>query len=218
MSFAQEKISTLNFLQAGAVPKTITERGKNINTTGLTFNYSHFEETKFFRMDATWLARYLLNGTKDTANFNDTVKVAGMDLPIFTATYGRNLIKGDKFSLGLGVNLDSRTFFSAPSTKAQKILDAFNVGVVVGLKIQLSSWITYSGFIGYDIMFTDANGSKGANGKQYYAQNNISFLLKGKFGVNIQPDFTFKKFDINGIHGAQIFNKNFKVGLAYAIP
>jgi len=215
---AQEKISTLNFLQAGAVPKTLTERGKNISTSGLTFNYSHFEETKFFRMDATWLARYIMNGTKDTANFNDSNKVAGFDLPIFTATYGRNIIKGDNFSMGLGVNLDSRTFYSSPSTKAKKIVDAFNVGFVIGTKIKINNWITYSGFWGYDMMFTDASGSNGANGSQYYLQNNLSFLIKGKFGINLQPDFTFKKFDIDAVKGAQIFNKNIKVGLAYAIP
>lgn len=218
IGFAQEKISTLNFLQAGAVPKTITERGKNISTSGLTFNYSHFEETKFFRMDATWLARYIINGTKDTVNFNDSNKVAGYDLPVFTATYGRNIIKGDNFSLGLGVNLDSRTFYSSPSTKAQKIIDAFNVGFVIGTKIKIKDWLTYSGFWGYDVMFTDVNGANGANGSQYYLQNNLSFLLKGKFGINLQPDFTFKKFDYNTVKGAQIFNKNIKVGLAYAIP
>ncbi|MDI1234502.1 MAG: hypothetical protein PSX81_09485 [bacterium] len=215
---AQEKISTLNFLQAGAVPKTITERGKNINTSGLTFNYSHFEETKFFRMDATWLARYILNGTKDTTNFNDSNKVAGYDMPIFTATYGRNIIKGDNFSMGLGVNLDSRTFYSSPSNKAKKIIDAFNIGFVIGTKIKINDWITYSGFWGYDMMFTDASGSTGANGSQYYLQNNVSFLIKGKFGINLQPDFTFKKFDIGAVKDAQIFNKNIKVGLAYAIP
>ena len=49
-------------------------------------------------------------------------------------------------------------------------------------------------------------------------QNNLSFLIKGKFGINIQPDFTFKKFNIDVVKGAQIFNKNIKVGLAYAIP
>lgn len=215
---AQEKISTLNFLQAGAVPKTLTERGKNISTSGLTFNYSHFEETKFFRMDATWLARYILNGTKDTANFNDSNKIAGFDLPIFTATYGRNIIKGDNFSMGLGVNLDSRTFYSSPSNKAKKIVDAFNVGFVIGTKIKINDWITYSGFWGYDIMFTDATGTGGANGSQYYLQNNVSFLIKGKFGINLQPDFTFKQFDLAAVKGAQIFNKNIKVGLAYAIP
>jgi len=215
---AQEKITTLNFLQAGAVPKTITERGKNINTSGLTFNLSLFNETKFFRMDATWLARYLLDGKKDPANFNDSAKVAGLDLPIFTATYGRNIIKGDKFSMGLGVNLDSRTFYSSPSTKAKKIVDAFNAGFVIGAKIQLKSWLTYSGFWGYDIMFTDANKTIGANGSQYYMQNNLSFLIKGKFGINLQPDFTFKKFNIDAVKGAQIFNKNIKVGLAYALP
>lgn len=216
--WAQEKITTLNFLQAGAVPKTITERGKNINTSGLTFNLSNFNEKKFFRMDATWLARYLMNGTKDTANFNDSLKVAGLDLPIFTATYGRNLIKGDKFSMGIGVNLDSRTFYSSPANRAKKIIDAFNAGFVIGTKIQFKSWLTYTGFWGYDIMFTDANKTVGANGSQYYLQNNLSFLLKGKFGINIQPDFTFKKFDIDAVKGAQIFNKNIKVGLAYAIP
>ena len=218
MAQAQEKITTLNFLQAGAVPKTITERGKNINTSGLTFNLSHFNEKKFFRMDATWLARYLLNGTKDSTNFNDSAKVAGLDLPIFTATYGRNIIKGDKFSLGLGINLDSRTFYSSPSNKAKKIVDAFNAGFVIGTKIQFNNWLTYTGFWGYDVMFTDANKTVGANGSQYYMQNNLSFLIKGKFGINIQPDFTFKKFNIDVVKGAQIFNKNIKVGLAYAIP
>ncbi len=216
-SCAQEKISTFNFLQAGAVPKTITERGKKISTSGLTFNYSHFEKEKFYRMDATWLVRYIFNGTKDTTNFNDTNKVAGLDLPIFTATYGRNIIKADAFSLGIGVNLDSRTFFSPPTEKAKKIIDAFNTGFVLGIKIRIAKWVTYSGFAGYDFMFTDANKEYGLHGSQYYLQNNVSFLLKGKFGINLQPDFTFKKFDIDAVKGAHIFNKNIKIGIAYAI-
>lgn len=213
---AQEKITSINFLQAGAVPQTITERGKNISTSGLTFNYVHFNEDKFFRMDATWLARYLLNGKKDTAVFNDTNKVYGLDLPVFTATYGINIVKGDDFSLGIGVNLDSRTFYSSPTSKAKNIIDAFNTGIVVGTKIRIQNWITYTSLLGYDFMFTDATGSF-SNGNQYYLQNNFSFLLKGKFGINIQPDLSLKTFDLNGIKDAKIFNKNIKVGIAYAI-
>lgn len=119
--FSQKKITTINFLQAGAVPETITEKGNNISSSGLAFNITHFETAKFFRMDATWLFRYIFNGTKDSANFNDSNQVAGLDLPVFTATYGRNIIRRDNFSLGLGLNLDSRTFYSPPSQqKAQK--------------------------------------------------------------------------------------------------
>lgn len=215
---AQEKISILNFLQAGAVPQTINERGKNLNASGLTFNYINFKEPSFFRMDATWLARYLLNGEKDTNNFNDTNKVLGMDLPVFTATYGRNIIKGDKFSMGLGINLDSRTFYSSPAQKAKNIIDAASVGLVVGIKIKLTEWLTYTTLGGYDYMIVDANYSnKNSTGTQIYLQNNFSFLLKGKFGINLQPDFSFKQFDKAGILGGQLFTKNIKVGLAYAI-
>jgi hypothetical protein len=213
---AQERLTSLNFLQAGAVPKTITERGKNINTSGLSFNYVHFNEKKFFRMDATWLVRYLLNGDKDSSVFNDTNKVYGLDLPVFTATYGINFIKGDDFSLGIGINLDSRTFYSAPTTKAKNIIDAFNTGVVLGTKIRINKWLSYTSLLGYDIMFTDAKSSF-SNGSQYYLQNNFSFLLKGKFGINLQPDLSLKTFDINGIKDAKIVNKNIKIGLAYAI-
>lgn len=215
---AQEKITMLNFLQAGAIPQTIDQKGKNISTSGLTFNYVNFKEPSFFRMDATWLVRYLVNGEKDSANFNDTNKVMGLDLPVFTATYGRNLVKGDNFSLGLGVNLDSRTFYSSPQQKAERIIDAMNVGVVVGVKIQLKDWLTYTTLAGYDHMFVDQNFSnENGNGTQIYLQNNFSFLLKGKFGINAQLDMSFKSFDDKGIHGGQIFNKNIKVGLAYAV-
>lgn len=220
LASGQEKISILNFLQAGAVPQTINERGRNLNTSGLAFNYIQFNEDKFFRMDATWLVRYIVEGHKDTANFNDTNKVFGMDLPVFTATYGYNLIKGDDFSLGLGVNLDSRSLYSSPQSKAKNIIDAFNVGFVVGMKIRLTDWATYSTLAGYDYMFVDAGNQKNLNstGNQIYLQNNFSFLLKGKFGINLQPDLSFKYFDRKGLHGGQIMNKNIKVGLAFAIP
>lgn len=215
---AQEKITTLSFLQAGAVPQTINQRGKNISTSGLTFNLANFNENKFFRMDATWLVRYLANGTKDSANFNDSNKIGGLDLPVFTATFGSNFIKGDAFSMGIGLNLDSRTFYSPPSQqKIQKLVDAWNIGFVIGTKIRLKDWITYTGFWGYDFMFTDSK-SKLSDGTQIYLQNNVSFLINGKFGINIQPDFSFKSFDSKGFHGAQIFNKNIKLGIAYAIP
>lgn len=215
---AQEKITTLSFLQAGAVPQTINQRGKNISTSGLTFNLANFQESKFFRMDATWLVRYLANGSKDTAVFNDSNKVAGLDLPVFVATFGTNFIKGDDFSMGIGLNLDSRTFYSPPSQKKiEKLIDAWNVGFVIGTKIKMKDWLTYTGFWGYDFMFTDAKGQS-TDGSQYYLQNNFSFLLKGKFGINVQPDFSFKSFDMQGIQGGKIFNKNIKIGIAYAIP
>ncbi len=215
---AQEKISILNFFQAGAVPSTIDQRGKNISTSGLTFNYINFKEPSFFRMDATWLARYIMSGQKDTNNFKDTNQVLGMDLPVFTATYGQNLIKGDDFSLGIGVNLDSRTFYSSPQQKAKNIIDAFNVGPVIGVKIKLKDWLTYTTLGGYDFMFVDQNNANNnGNGRQIYLQNNFSFLLKGKFGINAQLDASFKSFDDKGIHGGQIFNKNIKLGLVYAI-
>ncbi len=218
MANAQEKISILNFLQAGAIPQTIDQKGKNISTSGLTFNYINFKEPSFFRMDATWLVRYLVNGQKDSANFSDTNKVMGLDLPVFTATYGKNIIKGDKFSLGLGVNLDSRTFYSSPQQKAKNIIDAMNVGLVVGVKIQLKDWLTYTTLGGYDHMFIDKNNSnENGSGQQIYLQNNFSFLLKGKIGINAQLDMSFKSFDDTGIQGGQIFNKNIKVGLVYAV-
>ena len=218
MANAQEKISILNFLQAGAIPQTIDQKGKNISTSRLTFNYINFKEPSFFRMDATWLVRYLVNGQKDSANFSDTNKVMGLDLPVFTATYGKNIIKGDKFSLGLGVNLDSRTFCSSPQQKAKNIIDAMNVGVVVGVKIQLKDWLTYTTLGGYDHMFIDKNNSnENGSGQQIYLQNNFSFLLKGKIGINAQLDMSFKSFDDTGIQGGQIFNKNIKVGLVYAV-
>jgi hypothetical protein len=219
-SVAQEKITMLNFFQAGAVPRTINERGKNVSTSGLTFNLIQFNKDKFFRMDATWLARWIMNGTKDTSNFNDTNKVFGMDLPVFTATYGYNLIKGDDFSLGLGVNLDSRSFYSSPSSKMKNIVDAFNIGFVVGMKIRMRPWLSYTTLAGYDYMFVNAANEKGLNetGNQIYLQNNFSFLIKGKFGLNIQPDVSFKYFDRKGFHGGQIMNKNIKIGLAFAIP
>jgi len=213
---AQENITTLNFLQVGAVPQAINTRGNNISTSGLAFNLTNFNKDKFFRMDATWLVRYLANGEKDTAIFNDTTKTFGLDLPVFTFTAGSNIIKGDRFSLGLGINLDSRTFFSPPVQKAKKVIDAFNVGLVIGIKAKLKDWLTYSGLGGYDFMFTDAT-SGGINGGQIYVQNNFSFLIKGKFGINIQPDISFKSFDTKAIQGAKIVNKNFKVGLAFAI-
>ncbi|NQW42806.1 MAG: hypothetical protein HQ463_05170 [Bacteroidetes bacterium] len=213
---AQESISTLNFLQLGAVPKTINERGNNISTSGLAFNITNFNKNKFLRMDATWLVRYLFNSQKDTAVFNDTNKVYGLDMPVFTFTAGRNIIKGDKFSLGIGLNLDSRTFFSSPTQKAKNIIDAFNVGFVIGAKVRIKDWLTYSGIGGYDFMFTDATGNA-INGGQIHIQNNFSFLLKGKFGINIQPDISFKSFDTKAFQNAKIVNKNFKVGLAYAI-
>jgi|GEM_PF-1241162 len=217
---AQEQISILNFFQAGAVPQAINQRGKNVSTSGLTFNYIKFSKDKFFRMDATWLARYILSGSKDTNNFNDTNKVFGMDLPVFTATYGYNVIKSDEFSLGLGVNLDSRTFYSSPTSKAKNIIDAFNIGFVVGIKVRLKSWLTYTTLAGYDYMFVDAGNQQelSTKGNQIYLQNNFSFLLKGKFGINLQPDLSFKYFDRKGIHGGQILNKNIKIGIAYAIP
>jgi hypothetical protein len=40
-----------------------------------------------------------MNGNKDSSVFNDTNKVYGLDLPVFTATYGINFVKGDDFSL-----------------------------------------------------------------------------------------------------------------------
>lgn len=200
----------------GAVPQTINERGHNLSSSGLAFNFTHFETSKFMRMDATWLVRYLFNGTKDTAYFNDSNKLAGMDMPVFTVTIGRNIIQGDKFSLGLGVNLDSRTFYSPPSQKAQKIIDAFNVGFAIGVKIKFTDWLSYHTITGYDFMFTDKTSS-GSDGRQIYMQNNVCFLLGGKLGINLQPDISFKSFDSNGIHGAKIFNKNFKLGIAYAI-
>ena len=215
---AQNKISILNFLQAGAVPQTINERGKNLNASGLSFNYIHFKKSSFFRMDATWLARYILNGEKDKNTFRDTNKVLGMDLPIFTATYGKNIIRSDRFSLGLGVNLDSRTFYSSPLQKAKNIIDAVSLGMVVGIKIKLKDWLTYTTLGGYDYMIVDANYSnKNSSGSQIYLQNNFSFLLKGNFGINIQPDFSFKQFDKAGILGGQLFTKNIKVGLVFAI-
>lgn len=215
---AQNKISILNFLQAGAVPQTINERGKNLNASGLSFNYIHFKKSSFFRMDATWLARYILNGEKDKNTFKDTNKVLGMDLPIFTATYGKNIIRSDRFSLGLGVNLDSRTFYSSPLQKAKNIIDAVSLGMVVGIKIKLKDWLTYTTLGGYDYMIVDANYSnKNSSGSQIYLQNNFSFLLKGNFGINIQPDFSFKQFDKAGILGGQLFTKNIKVGLVFAI-
>lgn len=215
---AQEKITILNFLQAGAVPQTISERGKNLNSSGLAFNLVNFNENGFLRMDATWLARYILNGDKDTNNFKDTNAVLGLDLPVFTATFGRNIIKGDKFSLGLGINLDSRTFYSSPLQKAKNIIDAASIGVVVGVKIKLTEWLTYTTLGGYDYMFVDQNFSNSnTTGTQIYLQNNFSFLLKGKFGINLQPDFSFKTFDKAGILGGQLFTKNIKVGLAFAI-
>lgn len=216
---AQEKITTFNFLQAGAVPKAINERGHNLSNSGITCNITNFNHDKFFRMDATWLVRYLMHGTKDTANFQDSNKLAGFDLPVFTATFGRNIIKGDDFSLGLGLNLDSRTFFSPPSKKKlDKLVDAWNVGIALGMKIRFNKWMTYHCVGGYDFMFTDqSNTSKTAIGRQIYVQNNISFLLKGRFGINLQPDLSFKSFDIQGLKGCQIFNKNIKLGLAYAI-
>lgn len=213
---AQESITTLNFLQAGAVPQAINTRGNNISTSGLAFNLTNFSKDQFYRMDVTWLVRYLANGTKDTTVFKDTAKAFGLDLPVFTITAGSNIIKGDRFSLGLGLNLDSRTFFSPPAQKAKKVIDAFNVGFVIGVKAKLNDWLTYSGFGGYDFMFTDAT-SGGINGNQIYVQNNFSFLIKGKFGINIQPDISFKSFDTKAIQGAKIVNKNFKVGLAFAI-
>jgi hypothetical protein len=216
---SQESITMLNFLQAGAVPETINQRGNNISTSGLTFNYIRFTEDKFYRMDATWLVRYLVNGTKDSANFSDTTKVLGYDLPVFTATYGLNIVKGDAFSLGLGVNLDSRTFYSSPQQRAQSVIDAFNVGPVVGVKIQLKNWLTLTTLGGYDFMFVDEiQSNSNGNGTQIYLQNNFSFLLGGKFGINTQLDLSFKSFDANGVHGGQIFNKNIKLGLVYAIP
>ena len=217
-SMAQEKITMLNFLQAGAVPQTINQRGKNISTSGLTFNYVKFKEPSFFRMDATWLIRYLVDGTKDSANFSDTTKILGYDLPVFTATYGWNVVRGDDFSLGLGVNLDSRTFYSSPQQKAKGVIDAFNIGTVIGIKIKMKEWLTYTTLAGYDFMFVDQNRSnKNSNGTQVYLQNNFSFLLKGKFGINAQLDMSFKSFDADGIHGGQIFNKNIKLGLVYAV-
>jgi hypothetical protein len=59
---AQRKIASLNFLQLGLVPETVEKKGKNISTSGLSFNLVTFGEKKFFRMDATWLMRYLMNG------------------------------------------------------------------------------------------------------------------------------------------------------------
>jgi hypothetical protein len=169
-------------------------------------------------MDATWLARYILNGEKDKNTFRDTNKVLGMDLPIFTATYGKNIIRSDRFSLGLGVNLDSRTFYSSPLQKAKNIIDAVSLGMVVGIKIKLNDWLTYTTLGGYDYMIVDANYSnKNSSGTQIYLQNNFSFLLKGNFGINIQPDFSFKQFDKAGILGGQLFTKNIKVGLVFAI-
>ncbi|MBL7837452.1 MAG: hypothetical protein JNM67_08050 [Bacteroidetes bacterium] len=215
---AQEEITMLNFFQAGAIPATIDQKGKNISTSGLSFNYIRFKEPSFFRMDATWLFRYLLNGEKDSANFSDTNKVMGLDLPVFTATYGKNIIQGDDFSLGLGINLDSRTFYSSPQQKAESIIDAMNVGLVLGIKIKLKDWLTYTTLGGYDHMFVDKNFSNtNGSGTQIYLQNNFSFLLKGKFGINAQLDMSFKSFDNKGIHGGQIFNKNMKIGLVYAL-
>lgn len=215
---AQEQITMLNFLQAGAIPQSIDQKGKNISTSGLSFNYIRFKKPSFFRMDATWLFRYLLNGEKDTSNFNDTTKVLGLDLPVFTATYGQNIVQGDNFSLGLGINLDSRTFYSSPQQKAQGIIDAFNIGMVLGIKIKVKEWVTYTTLAGYDHMFIDKNFSNtNGNGTQIYLQNNFSFLLNGKFGINAQLDMSFKSFDNQGIHGGQIFNKNIKLGLVYAV-
>jgi hypothetical protein len=101
----------------------------------------------------------------------------GMDLPIFTATYGINIIKGDGFSMGPGINLDSRTFFSSTSQKAQNILDAIIAGLVLGTKVRINSFITYYSLFGYDIMFTDASGA--INGSQYFFSKQCFFFVEG---------------------------------------
>lgn len=208
----------LNFFQAGAVPATIDQRGKNVSTSGLSFNYIRFTEPRFVRMDATWLVRYLVNGEKDTANFNDTTKVLGLDLPVFTATYGMNVIQGDEFSLGIGVNLDSRTIYGSSQNKLKDIIDAYNIGPVIGAKIQLKDWLTYTTLGGYDFLFLSDPRASNQSGSQIYLQNNFSFLKNGKFGINVQIDASFKSFDAKGFHGAKIFNKNVKLGLVFALP
>jgi len=215
---AQEEITMLNFFQAGAVPATIDQRGKNVSTSGLSFNYIRFTEPRFVRMDATWLVRYLVNGEKDTANFNDTTKVLGLDLPVFTATYGINVIQGDEFSLGIGVNLDSRTIYGSSQNKLKDIIDAYNIGPVIGAKIQLKDWLTYTTLGGYDFLFLSDPRASNQSGSQIYLQNNFSFLKNGKFGINVQIDASFKSFDAKGFHGAKIFNKNVKLGLVFALP
>ncbi len=215
-SKAQDAIMSLNFLQAGAVPGLINEKGGNVSTSGLSFNYVSFTEPSFFRMDATWLVRYLLNGQKDTGVFNDSNKLYGLDLPVFTATYGTNLIKDDDFSLGVGINLDSRTFYSSPDKKAKAIIDAFNVGFCVGAKVRINDYITYFGIGGYDFMFTDAKG-KSVDGNQIYLQNNVTFFLGGKIGINLQPDLTIKSFDTQGFKNASLVSKNIKLGITLAI-
>lgn len=215
---AQEEITMLNFFQAGAVPATIDQRGKNVSTSGLSFNYIRFTEPRFVRMDATWLVRYLVNGEKDTANFNDTTKVLGLDLPVFTATYGMNVIQGDEFSLGIGVNLDSRTIYGSSQNKLKDIIDAYNIGPVIGAKIQLKDWLTYTTLGGYDFLFLSDPRASNQSGSQIYLQNNFSFLKNGKFGINVQIDASFKSFDAKGFHGAKIFNKNVKLGLVFALP
>ena len=119
----------------------------------------------------------------------------------------------------MGVNMDSRTFYSPPFVKSQGIIVAFNVGFVVGVKIKLNKWLSYTTLAGYDYMFVDANfKEENSNGNQIYLQSNFSFLLKGKFGINLQPDFSFKSFDHSGIYGGKIFNKNIKLGLVFAVP
>lgn len=96
-------------------------------------------------------------------------------------------------------------------------MDAFNIGLAVGVKIRFTKWISYHCIAGYDFMFTDQTNTSGSDGRQIYFQNNVAFLIGGKLGINLQPDFSFKSFDSNGFQGAQIFNKNIKLGFAFAI-
>ena len=216
---AQKRIYIFNVIQAGQIPSTINTSTGHINTSGLSCNVLAMGKKRFMRFDATWLARYIATGQKDSGIFKDTNRILGKDLPVFTLTYGWNLIRQSKFSLGAGLNLDSRTFYSNPIKKARYVIDAVNTGIVLGIKVQLKPRVTYTCLAGYDVMFVDAIGSnQNTIGSQKYVQNNVSYLLGKRIGINMQFDLSYKRFDRNNIMGGEFFNQNVKLGIALAIP
>jgi hypothetical protein len=218
-SSAQNRLYIFNVVQAGQIPATINNGSGHINTSGLSCNVLVMGKKRFLRFDGTWLARYVATGKKDSSIFKDTNRILGKDLPVFTLTYGWNIIRRSNFTIGAGLNLDSRTFYSNPIKKARYVIDAVNTGVVIGLKARLKPLITYSCLAGYDLMFVDANlSNQNSIGSQKYLQNNLTYLLGKRVGINVQFDFSYKQFDRKGLMGGQFYNQNIKLGVAVAIP
>ena len=211
---AQDKIIVANFYQVGTVPLTYdsSTNSKRLNANSVIFNFSSNGGGKFFRADFSWLFKRLLTG-KDTLQ-RDTTIISGLNLPVFSFSVGWNVLENDQFSLGFGVNMDTRNYFGNRQNQVGVMIDAFQTGVIVATKVKINDRFTYSGFYGYDFMFTgkrlDADGKR-----NIYFSNNISYRFLNSLSINIQPDISFKSYQESGKNKHSNFtNQSIKFGIA----